>query len=346
MLQSPTNMPGARDLWAAAIQQVGGDVDDEASDFLIRALIGGKYLEIGVTNSSAVTWLATDAPGAVGLRLAVSPSDSYPFPDAFTIDSGDDGFDEQLTIKTDDAPFARLWLDPTVREFMSSARGYHFLLERGHARAWRFAVGHADEHEYRVSVLRALLALGNRGRLLQTEWSDLASHLGGYVVTHPGPKPAGVLSLQVQLAHETVDIDGFFGGLARRRLGSGLFTRVRCSRRSDHRDQYVIHDAEGRRQLRPRLSVDLRSLRIGHAEFAARYQIECERPGQLQKRLNAETCRRILAAGPAVIVAERHQLTVIFLSFERDPERLRAGIGLARDLALEDVRGELASPYR
>lgn len=339
-------MAGARDVWAAAIEEAGGQVDDEANDYLIRALLDGKYLEIGITNSSAVTWLATDAPASTGLRLAVSPSDSYPFPDAFTIESGDAAFDEQLTIKTNDAPFARLWLDDDVRALMTAGRGYHFLLEKGHARAWRFAIGHSEEHVDRVSVVRALVALGNRGHLLQSEWSTLAGHLGAHVVSHIGPRPNGVLSMRIQLAHETIDIDGFYGGLARRRLGSGLFTRVRCARRSDRRDQYVIHDAGGRRHLRPRLSVVLRPLRVEHGDFANRYQVECERPAQVVKRLDPDTCDSILAAGPAVIVAEPHQVTVIFLAYERSVERLRAGVSLARDLALEDVAGELASPYR
>lgn len=339
-------MAGARDVWAAALEEAGGQVDKEANDYLIRALLDGKYLEIGITNSSAVTWLATDAPASAGLRLSVSTSDSYPFPDAFAIDSGDPMFDERLSIKTNDAPFARVWLDSGVRQLLIAGRGYHFLLENGHARAWRFALGNSDEHLDRVSVIRALVALGNRGQLLQEEWSELASHLGAHVVTPSGPRPNGVISMRVQLAHETIDIDGFYGGLARRRLGRGLFTRVRCARRSDRRDQYVLHDADGRRHLRPRLPVALRSLRLDHAAFSARYQVECEDSEQVDQRLNSDTCDRILSAGPAVIVAEPHQVTVIFLSFERDVERLRAGIVLARDLALENVAGELASPYR
>ena len=335
--------------WTSAIEEAGGAVDEHSSDSRIIALIAGARLEIGTTGSSAqaLTWLATDAPGSAGLRLAVSRSDSYPFREAFTIASGDRAFDDVFTIKTNDAPFARLWLDGHVREQLSAGPGYHFLLEDERTRAWRFASAEDEDHGDRVSVIRALTALGHRGRTLQREWSQLADQLGGRVIVHdPVIRADGALSIQVQLVHEIAEIDAFLGGLARRRPGRGLFTRVRCPRRGSHHDQYALHDASGRRHLRPRLTAETTAVRPESEALAARYQLECERPDLVHARLDDDLNQRLLAAAPSVVVAEPTQVTVMFLDLVLDAERLRAGIGLCERLALEDVERGLSSPYR
>ncbi len=96
--------------WVAAIAAAGGQVTEEPGGPLVTALIDGCRIDVGITDAAAqaVVWLSADAPNSTGLRLAVSSSESYPFREAFAIASGDDVFDDAFSIKTNDAPVARL----------------------------------------------------------------------------------------------------------------------------------------------------------------------------------------------------------------------------------------------
>lgn len=335
--------------WEAAVRDIGGTVEHVRGGRLIAVSVDDCVIEGGTTPTghSVITWLAANAPGSSGLRLAVSERGNVPFREAFSITSGDPEFDERFSIKTNDAPFARLWLDDRVRECIAATgRDYHFLLENGHCRAWRFAEEDDPEHLTRVAL--ALAALSSRGNSLQREWMRLADRIGGRLARDASTwRPDGAISIHVKLGHTTVVVDGFFGALGRRRPGRGLFTRVRCPRHSLDRDHYVVHDPRGRRALRPRLPAPLRPLAVDHEALAGRrYRIECEDPEAAGARFGGAAGDRIAAAGPEIIIGEPHQVTLFFLGFETDPDRVRAGIGVAESLAVEIKPHGLAGPYR
>lgn len=338
--------------WASAIEAVGGRELNEVRDSLVSVLVDDCRMQVGITGT--VVWLTADAPGTDGLRLAISESDSYPFRESFTVDTGDIAFDDVFAVKTNDAPFARLWLDDGVRAGISASREYHYLIENGRSQAWRFVDADSGSrsfdqcrHDRRVAVLRALGVFSRRGLGLDDEWRRLADHLGGRVVSSPiSVHAGGGVSIRVGLSGETVEIDGFLGGLARRRRGRGLFTRIRCPRRTVTYDEYVILDDDGRRDVRPRPLVDTEPLRVGDGVFGERYDVECERPELVLARLDDDMRARVLTAGPEVIVAERSVVTVFFLGFEPDAERIREGIGIAHALAFEGAEPAVVGPYR
>ncbi|MEM9490913.1 MAG: hypothetical protein AAGC55_17325, partial [Myxococcota bacterium] len=298
-----------------------------------------------VVSGSEMTWLTSPAPFSAGLRLAVSHQESYPFREAFSIASGDSEFDQRFAIKTNDGPFARVWLDEHVRDCIAASDGYHFILEDGSCRAWRFCSGGGDDELARA--MRALAALSERGRLLHREWLGLADRLGGKLIAAPAHATSGgAMVIHVKLAHATVAVAGFFGALGRRRPGRGVLTRVRCTRPTPSRDYYAIHDALGRRALRPRLPVPLHPLLIDHPAVADRYRIECQDPDLAAQRFDRRLCERIIAAQPEIIIGDPRQVTVFFLEFEVDVARMRAGVAIAESLAV-DVRPQgLAGPYR
>ena len=347
-MQYILDMSSPRTRWHEAAEAVGGTVEDAGAGHLVALRVDGCVFEAGTTTGgpNPMTWLASEAPGSAGLRLAVSQQDDFPFREAFAIDSGDPEFDDRFSIKTNDAPFARLWLDDEVRGGIAEAsRDYHFLLERGRCRAWRFA--EESQPEELANVLRALAKLSQRGQALRREWELLAEHLGGKLVARAGAdKAEGTMSIHVKLPQVTVIVDAFYGALARKRAGRGLFTRVRCARRSLHRDRYAIHDADGRRALRPRLPVSLRPLTVDHAALSQRYRVECEDLERAAERLSEKLCDRIMDARPEIIIADPEHVTVFFLGYESDPERVCAGIEITESLAVDLTPEGLAGPYR
>ena len=333
--------------WQEAADTVGGILEDTGARHVVALHMDGCTIEAGTTDAgrNALTWLAAEAPGSAGLRLAVSQGD-HPFRGAFAITSGDPAFDRQFSIKTNDAPFARLWLDDEVRGLIAAASpAYHFVLEGGRARAWRFAG--ASEPDELVHAVRALCSLTRRGRQLQREWADLADGIGGRLAAEPHTwRPDGAISINVPLPQATVVVDGFFGVLARRRSGRGLFTRVRCPRRSLTRDHYIVYDARGRRALRPRLPATMRPLTVEHSALSQRYRIECEDTERALPRFDERVCRQIASAGPELIIADPRHVTVFFLEYESDSERICAGVEIAESLAIELTPEGLAGPYR
>lgn len=326
---------------------MGGTLEDTGARHMVALRVGECTIEAGTTDAgrNALTWLASEAPGSAGLRLAVSRGD-YPFRNAFAITTGDSTFDDRFSIKTNDAPFARLWLDDDVRALIAAANPeYHFVLERGQARAWRFAG--ASEPDELAHAVRALSGLTRRGQALQREWAALADGIGGQLADDRDTwRLDGAISINVHLPQATVVVDGFFGVLARRRSGRGLFTRVRCPRRSLASDHYLLYDARGRRALRPRLPATMRPLMVEHGALHQRYRIECEDTGRALPRFDERLCRQITAAGPELIIADPRHVTVFFLEYESDSERICAGVEIAESLAVELTPEGLAGPYR
>ena len=337
--------------WTRAASAIGGELELVSNTLVhaphLVAEVGKNRLEAGITTSGndIITWVSGEAIGAFGLRLLVSASESYPFAESFEFSSGNSEFDACLTTRTNDAPFARLWLDDEVQRAIAVTRDYHFIVADEAVSAWRH--GQESDADNLIATLRAVVALGARGDRIRSEWHHLAAHIGGRIDDNTSRwRPDGALSISVTLAGTTAHVAGFFGALGKRRAGRGLFTRVRCERTTRSADQFVISDEAGRQALNPQLAGELQRCEVADDAVNQLYAVVAEAPERTGTRLDADMCERLIAARPEVIIAEEDQVTLFFLGFETDPVRVRAGVEIVAAMALDATAAGLAGPYR
>jgi hypothetical protein len=315
---------------------------------MLTATIDDNPVEAGITRAGTdvLTWIAAEAPYSVGLRLAVTPMARYPFKRAFRISTGHAELDRRFDTLTNDAPYARLWLEERVRELLASVRGYHFILEGGRCHAWRRGVETDGDNLF--GVIQAVAALGNRGREIRRSWEWTCRSLGGRLLDGRRMcRSAGTVpSIEIESRGVYARIDGFLGCLGPRREGRGLFTRVRCRRVGGPRDHYLLEDRSGRKSLGPRLRVDARSVTDPGFGLPSVYRVRAQSPRALRGRIGRSLARKLRRARPEVVLADDHAVTLFFLGFETGPDRIRTGVEIAAELGVEAISMPSCGPYR
>lgn len=260
---------------------------------------------------------------------------------AFT--TGDEAFDRQFSIRTNDETLARYWLGPATRAALLEAEAYSFTVSEGSA--WGLAAGIDDRPDRVKAVMRAVAALSRGGAALLDAIEGLLSGLGAaFAATRvPSGGSLGGAEIAVDLAGTQVRCDALTRDAGVLTVTTQLWTRVRAATSAgdgDGEDLFVVLARDA-----PRDTVEaagVAPLLTGDAAFDARFVLLVPAPPRAADRLPPALRRQIAAVAPTALTSDGREVTVLLAGLVTDGDRLLGALDLVAALAGSRVSG----PYR
>lgn len=246
------------------------------------------------------------------------------------VPTGHAAFDEAYTIKSNIPGLVPAWISREVRHAMAPLPSYGFALSDGEILARR--TGLENDPVALVNVVRAVAALGDRGRVLLGTWRQLADALDGSLKTRYDTWMLdGSMSIQaawhsVPITIDVVQQSSWLGG------ERTVFTRVRGRRVRGERFVLGSEYASGA----PTGLVSLADPSVrGLAVFS-------DEPKRTQRRLSEATMRALSVVQPAKLEAEGDQIALLVYGVLTVPDHAVLATEVVGRLCVDEDLG----PYR
>ena len=304
-----------------------------------------EYVARGARGRGAdTTEIRAEAPGSSELRLQLFRENALaPISKALGVQDitvGEPGFDDRFLVQASDPDLARAWLDEESRRAIGDGALYQFGIEGGEARALR--VGGEDSVKRLVEVVGRVVVLATAGRRLLARWEAASAELAGTVTARSdGFEPGGRVLTVVERAGvrallDAVRIEGRGGrGISR------TWTRLRARHGRGEGARFAVLPVGPLPPASPApdlVEVGADGWKPPGDLFAARAP-----GGHAPDRLREpDLWRRIEALGPAALLGDEREVTVLLEGVVLDAPRLGAALDLALLLASPSTDG----PYR
>ncbi len=293
-------------------------------------------------NESAA-FVSAKVLGCSGLALEIEKLTYYPIGRSLGMEDtnmiGDPRFDDRFSLKANDVPFARTWLNqPICDQLLALVEYVELRLTGGQLHLIRSQPLSFDQHQQAVELARRI---ANRGRELYSEWQTMAQALDGEFRGGGGVwTPDGSTAIEVARVGVAVTIDGWQEHIDK--AHSHLFTRLRCRRVG--LDSTKVAVCARACKHHPEWGDVLTEIAVDNPSFDGAYFLRIS--PDAKNFLTAALIQQIEVCRPDRLLVNENEVTILFSGFESNTVRIKAACTLAAELATRGAQGVSSGPYR